>query len=240
MLGPNPGSTLGVMADRDATAHGGPVRDHEAMQETSEQARLVGAPLGRAFFARAAPRVARALLGKLLVHEHAAGLTVGRIVETEAYDESDPASHSHRGKTARNAVMFGPPGHAYVYFTYGMHWLFNVSCGREGFGAAVLIRALEPVCGVDLMRARRERGKRLAERELCRGPARLVEAMAITRAHNGVDLTRGPLRFAAPEHRPRRLSIAVGPRIGISKGEHEPWRFFVADNPYVSGKTHVP
>ncbi|HVO29157.1 MAG TPA: DNA-3-methyladenine glycosylase [bacterium] len=191
----------------------------------------IGRRLSRAFFARHAPHVARALIGKILVHEARAGLTAGVVVETEAYDQDDPASHTFRGRTARNAVMFGPPGVAYVYFSYGNHWCLNAVTGREGHGEAVLIRALEPLVGIERMR--RRRGPRISDRDLARGPGRLTEALAIDRRHDGASLLRGELGFFAPARRAKRR-IASGPRIGITKGVHAPWRFFDADSPFVS------
>jgi DNA-3-methyladenine glycosylase len=184
----------------------------------------------RAFFARPAPTVAKELLGMTLVHESPEGTTAGRIVETEAYDEDDPASHAFGGKRVRNAAMFGPAGHAYVYFTYGMHHCFNVVAGPVGRGEAVLIRALEPVEGASLMRTRR--GVE-SERALCSGPAKLVVAMGITKGHYGADLLRGPLRIARGTP-PRRIARAT--RVGITKATGKRWRFYDADSTYVSRK----
>lgn len=185
--------------------------------------------LDRAFYARRAPVVARALLGTILLHDGVGG----RVVETEAYDERDPASHSFRGRTARNAAMFGEAGHAYVYFTYGAHWCFNVVCAREHVADAVLIRALEPLEGIDTMM--RRRGERVPLRDLARGPGRLAQALGIDRRHDGVDLTKGPLGFWLPGTRARRR-IVRGPRVGITKGVETPWRFLLADSRFVSGK----
>ncbi|HVS16359.1 MAG TPA: DNA-3-methyladenine glycosylase [Thermoanaerobaculia bacterium] len=185
-------------------------------------------PLSRAFFARSVLEVAPDLLGKLLVHDGCAG----RIVEVEAYRQDDEASHSFRGPNERNRVMFGPPGRLYVYLSYGMHWCANAVCEPEGRGAAVLIRALEPVAGLDAMRARRPRARR--DRDLCSGPAKLTAALAIGPEHYGADLRRGPgPRLVddgtAPPRRPGR-----GPRVGISKAVDEPWRWWVEGNPHVS------
>jgi DNA-3-methyladenine glycosylase len=166
-----------------------------------------------------APCVAPLLLNKLLVH----GECVGRIVEVEAYRDDDPASHSHRGQTPRNAAMFGPPGHLYVYFTYGMHYCANVVTGPVGAGAAVLLRAVTPIAGIELMRSRRG-----GRRDLADGPAKLCQAFAIGLEHNQMDLCRPDAiglyddGVAPPTH------PVIGPRVGISKAVHVPWRFRVA------------
>lgn len=187
-------------------------------------------PLSRRFFSHDPVCLARALLGRLLVHQTRAGRTVGRIVETEAYDETDPASHCYAGVTTRNAVMFGPAGHAYVYRSYGIHWCFNITAGRNGYGAAVLLRALEPVEGVELMARRRRMAP--TSRDLARGPGRLTEAMAITGDDNGVDLTRGTLTIVG---RQGPIEVAATPRIGITRATVVPWRFVVVGNRFVSG-----
>ncbi len=187
--------------------------------------------LPRGFFAQPTLELARALLGCRLVHETEAGRLIGRIVETEAYLREDPASHSFRGRTPRNASMFGPPGRAYVYLVYGMHECFNVVSAAEGVGEAVLVRALEPLEGLQLMHARRGTSD---VRELCRGPAKLTQALAITRAHDGVDLVRGALRIEAPERGFEPARIAQRPRIGISRAVDAPLRFLVAGSPWVS------
>jgi DNA-3-methyladenine glycosylase len=181
-------------------------------------------PPVRAFFRRNAIEVARALIGARLT----VGGVGGVIVETEAYDRNDPASHSYRGPTGANAAMFGPPGRAYVYHSYGIHWCLNFVCGLEP-GAAVLIRALEPTAGVEVMAARR--GTTDARR-LCAGPGRLCQALAITRAaHNGLPLDEPPFVLDCPEG---RRDVVSGRRIGISKGAETPWRFGLKDSPFLS------
>jgi len=190
-------------------------------------------PLPRAFYARGPRALARALLGRVLVHRvPRAGLLAGLIVETEAYGGADdPASHAHRGVTARNRIMFGPPGVAYVYFTYGMHHCFNVVCGPEGRAAAVLVRALEPVAGVEAMR--RRRGGAAAAR-VARGPGSLARALGLDRRHDGADLTRGALWIAdlAPRRGGRR--VARGPRVGITRAAARPWRYWLVGSAAVS------
>jgi DNA-3-methyladenine glycosylase len=173
--------------------------------------------------------VARELLGHLLVHDDPDGLTVGRIVETEAYlGPKDPASHAFR-RTQRSEIMYGPPGRCYVYFSYGNHFCMNVVTEREGVGGAVLLRAVEPLEGIELMRARRGvEGTRL----LCAGPGRLTQAFGVTRDHNGHDLTRPPLYIA--HGRPGVFVIGTSPRVGISQATDNPWRFFIKGNPFVS------
>lgn len=175
--------------------------------------------VSRSLLAGDAPDVAPMLLNKLLVH----GECVGRITEVEAYREDDPASHTYRGRTDRNAVMFGAPGHLYVYFTYGMHHCCNVVTGPSGHGAAVLLRAVEPIAGVDLMRERRRGRPQLAD-----GPAKLCQAFAIGPEHNGTDLCRGGDVGLFDDGVPPPDLPLVGPRIGISKAVEVPWRFRVA------------
>jgi DNA-3-methyladenine glycosylase len=191
------------------------------------------APLPREFFLRPTLRVARALLGKILVHHSAIGTTAGRIVEVEAYrGPADRAAHTAGGRrTARNEVMWGPAGHLYVYFTYGMHHCCNVVTRAEGEPEAVLLRALEPVAGVPLMRERRALVA-AADAQLCRGPGNLCRAMGIDRALNGIDLTGGPVVLLdAPAVRAR--DIACSPRIGVAYAGPDamlPWRFYVRDS----------
>jgi len=190
----------------------------------------MGARLGRRFYARPTLEVAEALLGRTLVHETDAGSVGGRIVEVEAYlGPDDPASHATAGHTRRNASMWGEPGHAYVYFTYGMHYCLNVVTERAGFPAAVLIRALEPTLGVELLRRRRPH---LPDRLLLSGPGRVCAALGLTRAHDGIDLVRGPLWIG----RSRRLAgkVSRSTRVGIRRGLEWPWRLFEAGNPSLS------
>jgi DNA-3-methyladenine glycosylase len=165
-----------------------------------------------------APEVAPRLLNKLLV----SGECVGRIVEVEAYRQDDPASHTYRGRTPRNAVMFGPPGHLYVYFTYGMHYCANIVTGRQGEGAAVLVRALDPIDGIDLMSARRHGRRPLAD-----GPAKLCQALAIGADHNGVDLCGGGPIGLFDDGTPPPDDPLIGPRVGISQAIDVPWRWRV-------------
>jgi DNA-3-methyladenine glycosylase len=192
-------------------------------------------PLPRPFYARPVLTVARALLGCRLIREVRGRRVSGRIVEVEAYRGlDDPASHAFRGATPRNQVMFGEAGRAYVYFTYGMHHCLNVVTGRLGEASAVLIRALEPVEGIEGMRRRRRvEGENGLER-LARGPGCVAQAMGLTLRHNGLDLTRGPLWIAGPPDRSGHR-IARGPRIGIRRAVDRPWRFFLAGHACVSG-----
>jgi DNA-3-methyladenine glycosylase len=188
-----------------------------------------GPILKRSFYARDTVAVARDLLGKVLVHDDTAGI----IVETEAYPGGDDlASHSAHGVTPRTRVIFGPPGHAYVYFIYGMYQCLNLVAEPDGAAGCVLLRALEPVAGVERMRERRPRAHRLED--LASGPGRLTLAMGITRAHNGLDVTRGSLVVRQPIGG-RPVEIAVARRIGIRHCADRPLRFLVRGNPFVSG-----
>lgn len=174
--------------------------------------------------------VAPRLLGSTLVRMHNGTRIAGRIVETEAYDETDAASHSYKGRTPRTDVMFGPSGFLYVYFTYGMHYCCNVVVGDTGHGAAVLIRALEPVEGIDEM-VRNRRGKNGVE--LTNGPAKVCQALMISKAQNGADLRDGDVRLElAPPLEPGRIVQTT--RIGITQAANVPWRFYIKGNPYVS------
>jgi DNA-3-methyladenine glycosylase len=188
----------------------------------------LGPILPRSFYNRPSVQVARDLLGKVLVH----GATGGIIVETEAYlGLDDAASHAYRGITRRNEVMFGPPGHAYVYFIYGMYECVNMVTEPAGTAGAVLIRAIEPLLGVELMQIRRPGAKRL--RDLASGPGKLTLALGITRALNGADVTKGPL-VVRDRRGEEPFEIAAGPRIGISKNADLPLRFTIAGSDFVS------
>ncbi|MDB5166697.1 MAG: DNA-3-methyladenine glycosylase [Candidatus Saccharibacteria bacterium] len=173
--------------------------------------------------------VAPQLLGSLLIREVDGQRLVGRIVETEAYGEGDAASHSYKGETPRTKVMFGPSGHLYVYFTYGMHYCCNVVCGPSGVGSAVLIRAIEPVEGEAVMAERRKQSGVL----VTNGPAKLCQALAIDQKLNGHDLKEEPLKLELRPALPKK-QIGVSPRIGITKAVDVPWRFYIKDNPYLS------
>ncbi|HYU30430.1 MAG TPA: DNA-3-methyladenine glycosylase [Gemmatimonadales bacterium] len=191
-----------------------------------------GSAVQARFYARPTEEVARGLLGRIVVSDVGGRRreTAGRIVEVEAYvGPHDPACHAygHR-RTARTESLYGRPGTAYVYFTYGMHWCLNVVTEKPGYPAAVLIRALEPLAGLDTMRQRRGR------EPLCAGPARLCEALGVTGALNGVSLQRGLLRIVADGPAPKKSAIATSPRIGVTQAADWPLRFYLKDSPWVS------
>jgi DNA-3-methyladenine glycosylase len=185
--------------------------------------------LGREFFARSVHEVAPELVGATLLVDGVGG----RIVEVEAYDGEDPAGHGFRGRTARNASMFGPPGHAYVYRSYGLHWCLNLVCDEEGRAEAVLVRALEPTHGLDVMRERRGLDEL---RLLCAGPGRLCQALGITREHDGLRLDALPFELQVPERTP---PVVTGPRIGISVAVEQPWRYAEAGSRFLSRPLRV-
>jgi len=185
---------------------------------------VTGKPLTREFFARPVHEVAPELIGATLLVDDVGG----RIVEVEAYDQDDPASHAFRGRTARTASMFGPPGHAYVYRSYGVHWCLNLVCAEDGRAEAALVRALEPRRGLDAMRERRGLDP---ERALCSGPGKVCQALALTGVHDGLPLDEPPFRVLARESEP---PLAVGPRIGITRGVDHPWRYGLAGSPFLS------
>lgn len=179
------------------------------------------------FYARPVVEVARDLVGCVVSH----GDTRGVIVETEAYHDSEPACHAFVGLTPRTATLFGPPGHAYVYRSYGIHALLNAVCEQEGVGAAVLIRALEPLQGIELMRERRGP---VADAQLCNGPGKLTQALAVELDRNGGDLLHGPVRIEPPRDGWRAVELVAGPRIGITKATELPWRFCARHSRHVS------
>jgi DNA-3-methyladenine glycosylase len=180
--------------------------------------------LTKAFFARSVHEVAPDLIGATLLVDGVGGT----IVEVEAYDHEDPAAHGYRGRTAQNASMFGPPGHAYVYRSYGIHWCLNLVCEDEGVASAVLLRALEPTHGLDAMRMRRGLEE---QRLLCAGPGRLCQALAITRGHDGLPLDEPPFRLTA---RSGDGDVVRGPRVGITKAADLPWRYALSGSRYLS------
>jgi len=196
----------------------------------------VVAPFPREFYEQDTRAAAQKLLGQIVIHRLPTGETLsGIIVETEAYLKDDPACHAYRGRTPRNGAMFGPPGHAYVYFTYGLHMMLNLVCAPEGIAEAVLIRALEPVEGIETMR--QNRGGMAETRQLTNGPGKLAQALALTRLrHNGMDLTdpAGALVVAPNQYPPFETVTAT--RIGITRGADLPLRYYVAGNVYVSRK----
>jgi DNA-3-methyladenine glycosylase len=208
--------------------------DSELLQCLEKQA------LPASFYARPTLEIAKELLGKALVCHLSDGITAGLIVETEGYvGQDDPACHAYKGLTARNRTMWGNPGHAYVYFTYGNHWMFNVVTEREGYPAAVLVRALQPLLGLELMRQRRNledlKGNK-DDRHLCNGPGKLCRALGINGALNGFSLDSPELFVAQvpPEIALTPFQMVHSTRIGISRGIDLPWRFYVAANRHVS------
>ena len=194
--------------------------------------KMVGGTLPRAFYGRGTVVVARHLLGKILVRVRGATTLVGRIVEVEAYGgRDDPASHAFRGMTARNMPMFGEPGHAYIYFTYGNHYCLNATTQPAGKPAAVLIRALQPLDGLMVMRRLRPG---VPDLQLANGPGKLTKALDIDRSLNEVDLTcNGPLYITKPA-REEQITICRTARIGITVGKERLWRFYIKSNPYIS------
>lgn len=190
--------------------------------------------LPREFYDRDTLAVAQELLGQLVVRRWTTGETLsGMIVETEAYLTGDPASHAFRGETPRNRTMFGPPGHAYVYFTYGMHMMLNVSTQRAGIGEAVLIRALQPTDGIEIMR--RNRGGMADTRQLTNGPGKLAQALGLTRTvDDGKDVADPTSDLLVARHATEPFEAVATTRIGITRGVESPWRYYIRDNPYVS------
>lgn len=186
--------------------------------------------LNRSFFERSVHQVAPDLIGATVLF---AGVG-GRIVEVEAYHHTDPAAHSFRGPTERNAVMFGPPGYAYVYRSYGIHWCVNFVCEPAGSASAVLLRAIEPTAGLATMRRRRGLTE---ERLLCSGPGRVCEALGITRKYNGFALDAAPFVLLA---RQSAVEVVAGPRIGITKAIDKPWRYGLKGSPFLSRKFNSP
>jgi len=190
----------------------------------------------QSFFSRPTVRVAKDLLGQILVHQTPQGTVAGRIVEVEAYlPQNDPGCHAARGRTPRNTVMFGPPGYAYVYFCYGNHYLFNVVTEKEGIPGAVLFRALEPVKGMHLMGKRRG-NLEPGDRGLTNGPGKLVQAMGISRAHNRTAVWKKPLYIEKAE---RTGAVGSTTRIGITEGSELPLRFYLKGSPYLSVKPGI-
>jgi DNA-3-methyladenine glycosylase len=200
------------------------VSDDIAARRTIFEGQMPTPLLSQAFFARSVHEVAPDLIGATLMFKGAGGI----IVEVEAYHHTDPAAHSFVGRTERNAIMFGPPGHAYVYRSYGIHWCVNVVCEPEGSASAVLLRAIEPTVGLAAMRRRRGVDD---DRLLCSGPGRLCQALGITIAQNGARLDRAPFELRA---RAEAVGIAVGPRIGITKAADLPWRYALKGSRFLS------
>jgi DNA-3-methyladenine glycosylase len=198
-----------------------------AVARTNAAGALDGTPLDDRFFDRSVHDVARDLIGCGLTFDGVGGL----IVETESYEADDPACHAYVGRTARNEILFGPPGRAYVYLSYGIHSLLNAVAEPDGRAAAVLIRALEPVAGLATMRDRRGR---TPDEELCSGPGKLTDALGIDLQMNGASLSLSPFRLTAPAGAWREVAVVTGPRIGITKAVDLPWRFCAAGSRFVS------
>jgi DNA-3-methyladenine glycosylase len=201
-------------------------------------------PLSRSFYLRPTLQVAQELLGKYFIRRSSKNLLIGKIVEVEAYRSNDPASHSFRGKTNRNSVMFCDGGHLYVYFTYGMHFCANIVTGKEGIGEAVLIRAVEPLVGIEVMKRNRYGSNKSINLQslnhkillnLSNGPAKFCQAFGIARQENGLDLLDGEISITDGKPIPSKL-IKRSSRIGIQQGIKKNWRFFIAGNPWVSRK----
>lgn len=214
------------------------IRAQIFMRENSSFQSLVkGKALGRSFYLRDTTKVAQDLLGKILVHHSSQGILAGLIVETEAYlSENDPASHTFRGETPRNAAMFLGGGTAYIYFIYGMHFCFNVVTNKQGIGEAVLIRAIEPLLGLDEMRRNRHSTQN-SDIDLCRGPGRLARALGLTRTLNGTSLLEGPIQiFQAKKFVTREFPIVQSSRIGIRVGKEHQLRFYLKGSRFVSAQ----
>jgi DNA-3-methyladenine glycosylase len=199
-------------------------------------------PLSRSFYFQPTLQVARKLLGKYFIHRIDKNLLIGKIVEVEAYRGNDPASHSFRGKTIRNSVMFCEGGHLYVYFTYGMHFCANIVTGPKGIGEAVLIRAVEPLVGIEMMKLNRYGSNKSINLQslnhkillnLTNGPAKFCKAFGLARQENGLDLLDSEISITAGEPIPSKL-IKRSTRIGIQQGVEKRWRFFIKGNPWVS------
>jgi len=189
-------------------------------------------PYLQSFYERDTETVARELLGSCMVYFSPEGVLAGRVVETEAYTgPHDPACHSARGKTQRNAVMFGPAGRVYVYFIYGMYYCFNVTTGSTDMPAAVLLRALEPLAGLEVMARRRGTEN---PRNLCSGPGKLCQAFGINNEFNGLSVITGPIRFYRPRPGEKAGPVRVTPRVGITQAADWPLRYFLEGNPFVS------
>jgi DNA-3-methyladenine glycosylase len=220
---------------RASTVPGRSKISRTAAEAPAVQSRAV-TPLPVSFYVRPVLEVARELIGCVVEHAPRDGPpSSGVIVETEAYHDSEPACHAFVGLTPRTRILFGPPGHAYVYRSYGIHALLNAVCEPEGVGAAVLIRALEPLEGVEEMRARRAPdGQKMRDEDLCSGPGKLTQALGIELSENGGDLRDGPLRILPREPGWLEPDVVAGMRVGITKAVELPWRFSVAGNRHVS------